>query len=123
MSKKATTGKDADRLAAEGGTPAVTAPGPDRWGLGPAEIGREELAAVTAALTSRRLFRFEMDRADSWVARLEDGMAEKTGARYALAGCGTGQACVGQTFAAFGFPLSTARPVPPPAWARPPRRM
>ncbi len=75
----------ADRLAAEGGPRAVTAPRPTLWAHGPAEIGKEEIAAVRKVLERRMLFRFGLDRKESYAARFEDLMAKKTGARFALA--------------------------------------
>ncbi len=88
MSKKSakwTTAETLDRLAAEGGAPAVTAAGPDNWSLGPAEIGKEEIAEVTAALRDRKLFRFELEPERSWVNRFERAFAEKTRVRHVLA--------------------------------------
>lgn len=83
--KTAPRARSVEKLAADGGRPAVTAPGPDSWFHGPAEIGEEEIAAVTAALRGRQLFRFELSRERSWVCRFERQFALKTGVRHALA--------------------------------------
>lgn len=83
MKKKAVNTVDA--LAAEGGPRAVTTQGPATWSHGPAEIGKEEIAAVRKVLERRMLFRFGLDPKESYAARFEDLMAKKTGARFALA--------------------------------------
>ncbi len=77
------TGKE--NLAIKGGPQAVTAPGPASHGLGPQEIGEEEIAAVTAVLRSKNLFRFFKSRDESYVAKMEDLFAEKSGAAHVLA--------------------------------------
>jgi len=64
---------------------AVTFSGHVSAGLGPEEIGDEEIAAVTAVLKSKNLFRFFKSREESYVARLEDLFAEKAGAAHVLA--------------------------------------
>jgi len=63
----------------------VRAAPPRSWNIGPAAIGREEIAAVTAALRSRSLFRFLNDPKDSWVSRFEELFAKKCGVPHALA--------------------------------------
>ena len=74
-----------ERLAIDGGNPTVTAPGPVSWMHGSAELGEEEIAAVTAVLRTKNLFRFLKDRKNSAVAQFEDLFAEKSGARHVLA--------------------------------------
>ena len=77
--------KQDEALAIHGGTPAVAAPAPESWALGPAEIGEEEIAAVTKTLRSKSLFRFFKDRSDSAVAQFEDLFAEKSSIAHVLA--------------------------------------
>jgi len=72
-------------LARDGGPKAVQAPAPTSYQHGPQEIGEEEIAAVTAALRSRNLFRFFKSADQSPTAQLEARFAELTGVPYALA--------------------------------------
>jgi dTDP-4-amino-4,6-dideoxygalactose transaminase len=58
---------------------------PACYEIGPQEIGEEEIAMVTAALRSRRLFRFNRQEEDSYVGRFERGFRGLTGTRHALA--------------------------------------
>jgi len=88
MSKNTTrraAARTAERPSAGGGERTVTAPAPATWQHGLAEIGKEEIAAVTRVLETRRLFRYGMERKDSYAARFEDLIAKKTGARHAIA--------------------------------------
>lgn len=70
-------------LALTGGAPVASEPYPAPW-LGPAEIGDEEIEAVSAVLRSKKIFRFH-DLADSQCARLERLFSEMTGCPYSLA--------------------------------------
>lgn len=70
-------------LAINGGMPAVKEPLPQIYG-GAAEIGEEEVAAVSAALRTKRLFRF-LDPERSRCAELERLFREMTGCSHALA--------------------------------------
>lgn len=63
----------------------VTAPPPHSPSHGPAEIGEEEITAVTNVLRSQQLFRFSGDQTKSPVALFEKLFAEKSGAACALA--------------------------------------
>ncbi len=72
-------------LAIDGGRPAVSAPAPESFLLGPNEIGSEEGDAVIEVLRGKHLFRFMKDRSESRVAQFEDLMAELTGVPHALA--------------------------------------
>lgn len=74
-----------DLLALNGGTKAVTVPAPVSWALGPAEIGEEEIEAVTKVLRTKSLFRFFKSREDSAVAQFEDLFAEKSSVAHVLA--------------------------------------
>lgn len=74
-----------EQLAIEGGPKAVTADVPSTLALGPAEIGEEEIAAVTQTLRSKQLFRFFKDRSESMVAKFEDLFAEKAQVPHVLA--------------------------------------
>lgn len=80
-------------LAIHGGTPVTTEAFPEPW-LGPAAIGEEEVAAVAAAVRSRKLFRF-LDPEHSKCAELERLFAAMTGRQYALAvgGCTAALIC------------------------------
>ncbi len=70
-------------LAIYGGTPVAQEPLPEIYG-GAGEIDEEEIAAVTAALRTKRLFRF-LDPETSRCAELERLFAQMTGCPHALA--------------------------------------
>lgn len=74
-----------EQLAAHGGPKTVTAERPVNYWLGPNEIGEEEIAAVTAVLREKNLFRFMKEPKNSPVAQFESLFAEMTGARHVLA--------------------------------------
>lgn len=82
--KENTTG-EAGRLAVDGGQPGVSATPPESWSLGPAEIGEEEIEAVTKVLRNKTIFRFGRPRSDSPTAQFEDLFCELSGARHCLA--------------------------------------
>ncbi len=73
------------QLAIHGGPAAVTAQPPRSKLHGPAEIGDEEIEAVTKVLRSQKLFRFGVDQNESSVANFEKLFAEKSGAQNVLA--------------------------------------
>lgn len=77
--------KESECLAVEGGTPAVAAAPPESWSLGPAELGDEEIDAVTRVLRNKTLFRFGRPRSASPTAQFEDLFCELSGARHCLA--------------------------------------
>ncbi len=77
------TGTDAV-LAMDGGRPCVTQK-PDCFDLGPQEIGEEEIAAVTAALRTRNLFRYSRRSDPSPTAQFEQTFAQMTGVEHCLA--------------------------------------
>lgn len=70
-------------LAINGGAPVVEEALPNIYG-GAGEIGEEEIAAVTAALRTKRLFRF-LDHERSRCTELERLFQGMTGCSYALA--------------------------------------
>lgn len=72
-----------EKLAIDGGTPVTTEAFPEAW-LGPAEIGEEEVNAVSEVVRSRRIFRF-LDHEHSQCTRLEKLFTEFTGCHHALA--------------------------------------
>jgi 8-amino-3,8-dideoxy-alpha-D-manno-octulosonate transaminase len=73
-----------DQLAINGGSPC--APGaPASYLLGPQEIGEEEIAAVTAVLKTKNLFRFRKEEKDSPVAQFERQFAQMTQTKHVLA--------------------------------------
>jgi dTDP-4-amino-4,6-dideoxygalactose transaminase len=74
---------DTDTLAIDGGTPVASEPVPG-GAHGPAEIGEEEIEAVTAVLRSKGVFRF-LDPENSRCAELEGKFRELTGCEHALA--------------------------------------
>ena len=74
-----------ERLAIEGGQPAVSATPPESWSLGPAEIGDEEINAVTQVLRNKTIFRFGRPRSASPTAQFEDLFCELSGAKHCLA--------------------------------------
>jgi len=76
---------ESGQLALEGGTPEVTADPPETWSLGPAEIGDEEIEAVTRVLRNKTLFRFGRPRELSPTAQFEDLFCELSGAKHCLA--------------------------------------
>ena len=71
------------KLAINGGTPVVKVPLPEIYG-GAGEIGEEEIEAVSAALRTKKLFRF-LDPEHSRCAELERLFQEMTGCSNALA--------------------------------------
>ena len=73
-----------ERLAIDGGKPTVV-DHPDSFFHGPAEIGDEEIAAVTEVLRSRNLFRFSRSPEKSPVAQFEKQFAQMTNVPHALA--------------------------------------
>lgn len=75
---------EAELLALHGGPPVTVEKFPDAW-LGPAEIGEEEIAAVTGVLRSRKIFRFLHEGDASYCNRLEKLFSERTGCEYSLA--------------------------------------
>jgi len=77
--------KNTEKLAIHGGPMAVIAAPPRSGGHGPAEVGEEEIQAVTKVLRSQQLFRFLGDQGESTVAQFEKLFAEKTGAANVLA--------------------------------------
>ena len=72
-----------EKLAMDGGRPVAEDAFPAAW-LGPAEIGEEEVEAVSAVVRSQRLFRF-LDHENSQCSKLEAHFREMTGSQYALA--------------------------------------
>ena len=70
-----------DTLALDGGEPACARRPP--LGKGIDALGEEEIAAVTAVLRGRTLFRY--GRHESRVAALEAAVSEAFGCRYVLA--------------------------------------
>ena len=74
---------DAGKLAIDGGQPIATGPFPAGW-HGPAEIGEEEIQAVTEVLRNKKVFRF-LDHENSRCTELERKFCEMTGRQYALA--------------------------------------
>jgi len=79
-----------DMLAIEGGTPCVVDP-PDSGFHGPAEIGDEEINAVTEVLRTRNLFRYGRSADSSPTAKFEVQFAAMTKVEHALAvNSGTG---------------------------------
>jgi 8-amino-3,8-dideoxy-alpha-D-manno-octulosonate transaminase len=75
---------DLDTLAIDGGTPCVVDK-PASYRHGPQEIGEEEIAAVTAALKSKNLFRFFKEEKDSPTAQFEILFREMTKVKHCLA--------------------------------------
>jgi len=76
---------ETERLAVDGGKPSVAAPSPESWSLGPAEIGDEEIEAVTRVLRNKTLFRFGRPRSASPTAQFEDLFCQLSGATHCLA--------------------------------------
>ncbi|MFV0415813.1 MAG: DegT/DnrJ/EryC1/StrS family aminotransferase [Chthoniobacterales bacterium] len=76
---------DTNKPVLHGGEKTITAEAPGSYFHGPLEIGKEEIDAVTRVLQSKSLFRFFKDRSESPTAQFEDLVAEKSGAKYALA--------------------------------------
>ena len=74
----------AKRLAIEGGAPVAPQPIPE-GPHGPAEIGQEEIDAVTAVLKRKQIFRFLPKNEDSEVYQLEQQFKGLTGRAHALA--------------------------------------
>jgi dTDP-4-amino-4,6-dideoxygalactose transaminase len=74
-----------DKLAIDGGSKAIKAAPPATLLHGTAEIGEEEIAAVTKALKSKNLFRFHKDPANSPTAQFEELFKTKSKAKFALA--------------------------------------
>jgi dTDP-4-amino-4,6-dideoxygalactose transaminase len=71
-----------DRLAIDGGTPAVTRRLP--LGKGVDLIGEEEIDAVTSVLRDRSLFRYHSSRTRARVDAFESSVCEMFGCEYAL---------------------------------------
>ncbi|MDX9972078.1 MAG: DegT/DnrJ/EryC1/StrS family aminotransferase [FCB group bacterium] len=88
-----------EKLAIDGGSPVVREPLPEIYG-GAAEIGEEEIAAVTEVLRTRPLFRF-LDIETSRCAELERLFAGMTGCNHALA-VGGGTAALISALAGIG---------------------
>jgi 8-amino-3,8-dideoxy-alpha-D-manno-octulosonate transaminase len=86
-----------DQLAVDGGEPACTRRPP--LGKGIDALGEEEIAAVTAVLRERTLFRY--GRHESRVAALEAAVSEAFGCRYVLA-TSSGTAALRCALAALG---------------------
>lgn len=79
------TGKTTQaKLAIDGGEPCVVDK-PDSYQHGPAEIGEEEIAAATAVLRGKNMFRFAGDREKSPTARFEKQFGEMTQVEHVLA--------------------------------------
>jgi 8-amino-3,8-dideoxy-alpha-D-manno-octulosonate transaminase len=80
---------DAEALAMTAPAPQPAVPRvvdpPASYEIGPQEIGEEEIALVTEALRSRRLFRFNRAEDDSYVGRFERAFGACTGTTHALA--------------------------------------
>lgn len=74
----------AQKLAIEGGIPVAPQPIPESP-HGPAEIGQEEIDAVTAVLKRKQVFRFLSDLEHSEVYQLEERFKSFTGCDHALA--------------------------------------
>jgi len=74
-----------EKLAIHGGPSAVTAAPPRTMAHGPAEIGEEEIEAVTNVLRTQQLFRYSGDQTKSPVAQFEKLFAEKSGVASVLA--------------------------------------
>jgi len=79
-----TSNSSASPLAINGGPPCVIDP-PDSYLHGPMEIGDEEIAACTAVLQKKNMFRFAGDRSKSPTAIFEKQFAEMTQVTHALA--------------------------------------
>lgn len=85
MSTTATNDSRRDQLALLGGPGTVKAAAPENWQHGPNEIGKEEIAACTAALRAKVLFRFGRDAENSTVTQFERLFAKKTNVSHVLA--------------------------------------
>jgi dTDP-4-amino-4,6-dideoxygalactose transaminase len=84
------TMSDKARLAIDGGAPVRTDPLPLEF-PGVHFMGEEEIAAVTAVLRSRALFRYYGPQAPGEVKKLEKELASAFGVKHAIAtGSGTG---------------------------------
>ena len=88
-----------DRLAIDGGTPAVTRRLP--LGKGIDRIGDAEVAAVTDVLRDRSLFRYHSSRTPARVDAFESAVCDAFGCRYALA-VSSGTAALRVALAALG---------------------
>ena len=88
-----------DRLAIDGGTPAVTRPLP--LGKGIDLIGDAEIAAVTEVLRDRSLFRYHSLRTPRRVEAFEAALCDAFGCRHALA-TASGTAALRAGLAALG---------------------
>ena len=73
-----------DRLAIDGGTPAVTRRLP--LGKGIDQLGDAEIDAVTAVLRDRSLFPYHSSRTPARVDAIEKAVLDAFGLRYPLAG-------------------------------------
>ncbi len=88
-----------DRLAIDGGTPAVTRRLP--LGKGIDQLGDAEVDAVTAVLRDRSLFRYHSSRTPARVDAFESAVCDAFGCRYALA-VSSGTAALRVALAALG---------------------
>ena len=88
-----------DRLAIDGGEPAVTRRLP--LGKGIDLIGDDEIDAVTAVLRDRSLFRYHSSRTPARVDAFESAVCDAFGCRYALA-VSSGTAALRAALAALG---------------------
>jgi 8-amino-3,8-dideoxy-alpha-D-manno-octulosonate transaminase len=91
---------DADRLAIEGGRPALTTP-PGVF-VGAAQIGAEEEELVLAVVRSRSLFRYYGPDLQGTVARFEDALARRLARPHVLA-VSSGTAALRVAFCAAGL--------------------
>ncbi len=104
-----------ERLAVEGGEPAVRHPLPPMY-PGGMRIGTEEEAAVLEVLRSRRLFRYYgPEPGPSRVEELEEAFAHHVGARHALA-VSSGTAALTASLAALGVGPGDEVIVPAYTW-------
>jgi 8-amino-3,8-dideoxy-alpha-D-manno-octulosonate transaminase len=88
-----------DQLAIEGGPPAVARRLP--LGKGIDELGDDEIAAVTAVLRDRSLFRYHSSRTPLRVDAFESAVCDAFGCRFAL-GVSSGTAALRAALAALG---------------------
>jgi dTDP-4-amino-4,6-dideoxygalactose transaminase len=71
------------KLAIDGGTPVRAKPMP-QGAHGIAEVGEEEIAAVTEVLRRKKIFRFLLSDEDSYAAMFENQYKQFVGKKYAL---------------------------------------
>ena len=91
---------DPERLAVDGGAPVRATPLP--IGKGVDLVGDEEIAAVTAVLRDRSLFRYHSPRTPQRVAEFEAAVCDAFEVPYALATC-SGTAALRCAIAALGI--------------------